>query len=85
VIEWQKNNPGAGIYVAKFYTMLGMKKEALECLKKILDAHSSDIRIPENFPDDIPRINNSPSFDSLRNEPEFQAILEKMGLWEEEI
>ena len=74
VIEWQKNNPAAGIYVAKFYTMLGMKKEALECLRKILDAHSSDIQVPENFPDDIPRINNSPSFDSLRNEPEFQAI-----------
>ena len=82
VIEWQKNNPAAGIYVAKFYTMLGMKKEALECLQKILDAHSSDIQVAENFPDDIPRINNSLSFDSLRTEPEFQAIIDKMKLSE---
>ncbi len=82
LIEWQKDNESAGIYVAKFYTMLGMKKEALECLRKILDVHSSEIRVAENFPDDIPRINNSPSFDSLRTEPGFQAIIDKMGLSE---
>jgi TolB-like protein/Tfp pilus assembly protein PilF len=82
LIESQRNNPAAGIYIAKCYALLGKKKEALDCLKKIIEMHFSEERGTENFPDEIPRIYNSPGFDNLRSEPDFQAIIKKMGLTE---
>jgi tetratricopeptide (TPR) repeat protein len=82
LIESQQNNPAAGIYIAKCYALLGKKAEALDCLDKILKMHFSEDAGTENFPDEIPRIYNSSSFDNLRSEPEFQAIIKKMGLSE---
>jgi TolB-like protein len=82
LIEMQRNNPTADLYIAKWYAMLGKKKEALECLEKIIELHSSEITGTNLFPDEIPRIYNSPNFDNLRSEPEFQAIIKKMGLSE---
>ncbi|MCX6329615.1 MAG: hypothetical protein NTZ85_08905, partial [Bacteroidia bacterium] len=80
LIEMQRNNPTADLYIAKWYAMLGKKKEALECLEKIIELHSSEITGTNLYPDEIPRIYNSPNFDNLRSEPEFQAIIKKMGL-----
>ena len=80
LIGWQQNNPAADLYVAKWYAMLGKKKESLECLKKVIELHSSEIPGTNLYPDEIPRIYNSPNFDNLHSEPEFQAILKKMGL-----
>jgi TolB-like protein/Tfp pilus assembly protein PilF len=80
LINWQKNNPAADLYVAKWYAMLGKNKESVERLQKIVELHSSEASITNIYPDEIPRINNSPNFDNLRIEPEFQSIIEKMGL-----
>ncbi len=80
LIEWQKNNPAADLYVAKWYAMLGKNKESLERLQKIVELHSSEASGTNIYPDEIPRIYNSPNFDNLRPEPEFHAIIEKMGL-----
>jgi TolB-like protein len=80
LIGWQQNNPAADFYVAKLYAMLGKKKESLECLKKVIELHSSVIPGTNLYPDEIPRICNSPNFDNLRSEPEFKDILKKMGL-----
>jgi hypothetical protein len=60
--------------------MLGQKKESLECLKKVIELHSSEIPGTNLYPDEIPRVYNSPNFDNLRSEPEFQAIIKKLGL-----
>jgi TolB-like protein/tetratricopeptide (TPR) repeat protein len=82
LIGWQQNNPAADLYVAKWYAMLDKKKESLEYLRKIIELHSSDIPGTNIYPDEIPRIYNSPNFDNLRSEPEFQTIIKKMGLSE---
>jgi TolB-like protein/Tfp pilus assembly protein PilF len=82
LIGWQQNNPAADLYVAKWYAMLDKKKESLECLRKIIELHFSDIPGTNIYPDEIPRIYNSPNFDNLRSEPEFQTIIKKMGLSE---
>ncbi|MEI7831293.1 MAG: helix-turn-helix domain-containing protein [Prolixibacteraceae bacterium] len=55
---------------AKNYCLLGEKKKAMDCLEK-----AAALRIPG-----VPGINNNPDFDSVRNEPRFQALIKKMGL-----
>jgi len=80
LIEWQKNNPAVDLYVAKCYAMLGDKKESLERLQKIVELHSSDAQGTIRYPDEIPRIYNSPGFDNLRSETEFKDIIKRMGL-----
>jgi len=51
-------------------SLLGNKKETLDCLEKAFEQRS-----PE-----IPRINNSPYYEFLRKEPRFQVLINKMGL-----
>jgi hypothetical protein len=51
----------------------------------VIELHSSEIPGTNLYPDEIPRIYNSPNFDNLRSEPEFQAIIKKMGLSEYKI
>jgi sulfite reductase beta subunit-like hemoprotein len=80
LIEWQKNNPAVDLYVAKCYAMLGDKKESLERLQKIVELHSSEAQGAIRYPDEIPRIYNSPGFDNLRSETEFKDIIKRMGL-----
>lgn len=82
LIGWQQNNPAANFYLAKWNAMLGKKKEALTYLRNIVEMHLSENSQADNLPDEIPRINNSPDFDNLQTEPEFQAIINKMGLSE---
>lgn len=53
-------------------SLLGNKKETLDCLEKAFEQQA-----PE-----IPRINNSPYYEYLRQEPRFQALINKMGLSE---
>jgi len=71
--EWQlKLNPeNPDLYfIAKLYAMQGKKEEALEWLEKGVEEHSSR----------IPRIINELTFESLRTEPRFVALINKMGL-----
>jgi TolB-like protein len=80
LIEWQKNNPAANLYLAKWYTILGRKEEALDRLDKALKERLSDIPGINGLPDEIPRIYNSPDYESLRTESRFLAIIRKLGL-----
>ncbi len=80
LIEWQKNNPAANLYVAKWYSMLGRKEESLDRLEKALKGRLSEIPAINSLPDEIPRIFNSPDYDNLRSEPRFKVIIEKLGL-----
>jgi TolB-like protein/AraC-like DNA-binding protein len=71
--EWQlKLNPeNLDLYfIAKWYAMQGKKEEALEWLEKGVEEHSSR----------IPRIINELTFENLRTEPRFVALINKMGL-----
>jgi len=49
---------------------LNRKNEALTWLEKAFELHQQD----------MPRINNNPYLDNLRNEHRFLALIEKMGL-----
>ena len=80
LIEWQKNNPAANLYLAKWYSMLGRKEESLDRLEKALKGRLSEIPSINSLPDEIPRIFNSPDYDNLRSEPRFRVIIEKLGL-----
>jgi TolB-like protein len=82
LIEWQKNNPAANLYLAKWCSMLGRKEEALDRLEKALKERLSEIPGINSLPDEIPRIYNSPDYENLRSEPRFLAIIKKMGLSE---
>ena len=80
LIEWQKNNPAANLYLAKWYSMAGRKEESLDRLEKALEGRLSEIPSINNLPDEIPRIFNSPDYDNLHSEPRFKVIIEKLGL-----
>jgi len=82
LIELQLKNPAANLYTAKWYAMLGKKKEALDRLNQALKARLSGIQEINILPDEIPRIYNSPDFDNLRLEPGFKTIMKKMRLSE---
>ena len=82
LIELQLNNPAGNLYTARWYAMLGKKEEALNSLDKALKARLSGIPEINIFPDEIPRICNSPDFDNIRSEPGFKSILKKMRLSE---
>ena len=60
------------LYIARIYSLLDKKEDALNWLEKALKDKSTA----------LPYINNDPSFDNLRSEPRFQAIIKKMGLSE---
>jgi TolB-like protein len=58
--------------IAKYYAILDQKEEAL---------HWLEIAVAKRDPG-APRINVNPDYDRLRSEPEFQALIKKMGLSE---
>ena len=60
------------ISLAWAYMALGNKEEALNWLEKALKEHATE----------IPRINSYYIFNTLRSEPRFMAIIEKIGLAE---
>jgi len=68
-LELKRSTPNP-VSLAKRYTKVGKKEEALFWLEKYFDTH----------PSDLPRINNDPELEILRSEPRFQAMLKKMGL-----
>jgi TolB-like protein/Tfp pilus assembly protein PilF len=73
IIEKELNKPVPNsLSLARWFSMLNRKSEALEWLEKTF----------ENPPAGMPRINCIPDFDNIRSEPEFQAIIKKMGLSE---
>ena len=82
LIEIQRRNMSASLYLAKWYTMLGKKEEALNWLEKALKGRLSEIPAMNSLPDEIPRIFNSPDFHNLRSEHRFKMIKKKMGLSE---
>ena len=70
-IELQLKNPELSSFtLAKCYSILGRKEEALHWLEKTFEER-------QLF---LPRINTNPDFDNIRSEPEFQEIIRKMGL-----
>jgi len=80
LIGWQKMNPAADLYLAKWYAMLGRKGEALDRLEKALGDRLSETSGINSLPDEIPRIYNSPDYETLRSESRFLAIIRKLGL-----
>jgi TolB-like protein/AraC-like DNA-binding protein len=73
LIEWHlrldPENPEPYL-IAKWYAMQGKKEDALKWLEKGVEEHSSRIS----------RIINEPTFENLRTEPRFFALINKMGL-----
>ncbi len=71
LIELELKNPKpSSLNLAKWYTMLDKRKEAIDWLEKALE---------QNLPNTL-RINNDPDFDTLRSEPGFVELIEKIGL-----
>ncbi len=60
----------AGVALARVYTGLGEKKQAIEWLRKAADAHVTDAVF----------IGVDPVFDPLRAEPDFKALCARLGL-----
>ncbi len=56
--------------IATLYTRAGKNEEALEWLEKAYDAHDTN----------MPYISVDPIFDTLRDEPRFQDLLQRMNL-----
>jgi TolB-like protein/Tfp pilus assembly protein PilF len=72
-IELQLQNPNASpLSIARYYSILDQKEEALEWLEKAVD---------NNYPD-VADINTNPDYDRIRSESRFQALIKKMGLTE---
>lgn len=55
---------------AGLYTMLGMKKEALDCLEKLCRKGIGD----------VPRIIRYPEFENLHSSSRFQTLVDTMNL-----
>ena len=62
-------NPRDKIRVAGIQARLGNRKEALSLLERACAEHAGDMVF----------INIEPSFDSIRAEPRFQALVRKVG------
>ena len=72
LLKWAvESNPKNYYNNAKYYTMLGQKDLALECLEKYCNTTTSI----QYF-----RLNNDYDLSTLHSEPRFQAIIKKMGL-----
>jgi len=56
--------------LAETCSLLGSKQEALQYLETAYDQHA----------DGLPQVEGNPVFLNLRNEPEFQQLLAKIGL-----
>jgi TolB-like protein len=73
LIELLLQSPDANpVSIANYYAILDQKEEAL---------HWLEIAVAQKSPG-VPRINVNPDYDRLRSEPEFQALIKKMGLSE---
>lgn len=71
LIELQLKSPKPFPFeLARYYSLLGRKEEALHWLEKSFEERYFF----------LPRINTDPDFDNIRSEPGFQEILKKMGL-----
>jgi tetratricopeptide (TPR) repeat protein len=68
-LELQKPNPSP-IMLVNFYAPQGNKEEVLRLLEKAVDEH---------YPW-IPRLNNTPEVEFIRQEPRFKAMIKKLGL-----
>jgi len=69
--ELKKLNPSA-LNLAQNYAKLGKKEEALKWMEEAF----------KNKPNNFLESSNSPDWDILRSEPQFQVIINKMGLSE---
>ena len=58
------------IMIASFYSIIGDSQNALKLLEKAFEEGDSE----------LPFIKNNPDFNSIKTEPRFIALLEKMGL-----
>ncbi len=56
--------------MALTYTGLGEREQALDWLEQAYEEHASALML----------LKITPAFDTLRSEPRFQALLEKVGL-----
>jgi DNA-binding winged helix-turn-helix (wHTH) protein/TolB-like protein/Tfp pilus assembly protein PilF len=65
-----KNSARNSFALANFYLQVGEKKKALKYLEMALGQHE----------DYFPTANADPSFDSIRNEPQFAELMIKIGL-----
>jgi TolB-like protein len=71
LIELQLKSPEPFAFeLARYYSLLGRKEEALHWLEKSFEERYFF----------LPRINTDPDFDNIRSEPGFQEIIIKMGL-----
>jgi len=80
LIELNKNNPlpveglnGHPFYISWWYAIIGDHKQSMEWLEKTMEQE----RIPRHY---FNLITTNPDFDLLRDDPRFNAILEKTGL-----
>ncbi len=69
-VKLQASNTNAAISVAKYYAALGRREETLEWLERAYEAHTFGMLT----------VHMQPDFDSLHEDPRFQAIMRGMGL-----
>jgi TolB-like protein len=77
-IEWIQLNESTGYYtitssnyrLANMYALIGDTQNAIKYLEKSMNIGEST----------IPRINNNPDFDFIRDDPRFKALLKEMQL-----
>ncbi len=69
-LEFNKKHPPRAYFFAYNYALLGENDQALQWLRKALDAHHHDIL----------NLQNDPEFDHLRSDPRFMEIANKVGL-----
>jgi hypothetical protein len=60
--------------------MPGKDKVSARSLEKITELHAPEVPALNVYPNEIPRIYNSPEFDNLRSDPGYQAVIRKIGL-----
>ena len=70
-LMFKKEIYNKSFYLTLFYTALGEKEHALECLEQAVEMHNVWITYT---------IKSDPLFDTLRTEPRFSMLLKKMGL-----
>lgn len=69
-LEFDKKHPPRAYYFAHDYALLGENDQAVQLLRKVLEAHQAEIL----------NLQNDPEFDHLKSDPRFQEIAMKVGL-----
>ncbi|HXG94916.1 MAG TPA: hypothetical protein VNN73_21430 [Blastocatellia bacterium] len=64
------NNSGIAWQLARFYALLGNKRQALDHLELAYESHYFL----------VPFVGAAPLFDDLRGEPRYQDLLQRLGL-----